>query len=148
MTKTTLPTLALAAVLTFTGVIAASAQETGALIDALVRKKILTPQEAEDVRADLIKENATSNAGKLQLSNSVTSLKLYGDLRLRYTYDTQEPQVSGTDHLSQRSRERLRLRLNADFTLTGGFFGGVQHSRPQQPNSVHDHQVRDESPGF
>ena len=126
MTKTTLTTLALAAALTFTSVIAASAQDSSALIDALVRKKILTPQEAEDVRADLIKENATSNAGKLQLSNSVTSLKLYGDLRLRYTYDTQEPQVSGTDHLSQRSRERLRLRLNADFTLTGGFFGGVQ----------------------
>jgi hypothetical protein len=37
---------------------AAFAQDSGALIDALIRKGILTNQEAEDIRADLVRENA------------------------------------------------------------------------------------------
>jgi len=222
MTKTILTTLALAGVITFGGAAVASAQDSGALLDALVRKKVLTSQEAEDVRADLIQENATSNAGKLQLSNSITSLKLYGDVRLRYQYDNKDPQIEtplagsnyifspndstlinntyyskndkstkfsstpfSTDaqgyavasanvydskgnliyakgarlhdgtgntvrgtvnpatagvgapqHGSQRDRERIRLRLNGDFELAGGFFGGVQLQTTQNSDSA------------
>ena len=220
MTKTTLTTLALASVLTFgTGI--SYAQDSGALLDALVRKKVLSSQEAEDVRADLIRDSATTNAGKLQLSNSITSLKLYGDIRLRYQYDNKDPQIetplAASNYLfspndttligntyyskgdkatkfaatpfstdakgyaiasanvydakgnlvyvkgaalrdsngnrirgvinpslagvgspqqgSQRNRERIRLRLNGDFTLAGGFFGGVQLQTTQASDS-------------
>ncbi len=199
------------------------AQDSSALVDALVRKKILTAQEGEDVRADLIRENAITNAGKLQISNSVTSLKLYGDVRLRYQADNKDPQietplagsnylfsttdaslisggtayyskndgatkftstpwavdskgyaVTGSDifdknknlvyakgsrlvdskghyvrgavnpatvgvgspqHGTQTSRERIRLRLNGDFELAGGFFGGVQLQTGQSSDS-------------
>ncbi|MEI6562150.1 MAG: putative porin [Verrucomicrobiota bacterium] len=220
MTKTLLTTLALAGALTFGSATVASAQDSGALLDALVRKKVLTSQEAEDVRADLIKENAASNAGKLQLSNSVTSLKIYGDVRLRYQYDNKDPQIetplAGSNYLfttnentfmssvyskndgatkfssspwttdskgyvtananvydskgnlivaqgkpllnsrgqqirgvgnpsvtgvgspqngTQTSRERIRLRLNGDFTLAGGFFGGVMIQTGQAADS-------------
>lgn len=222
MTKSTLTTLALAGVLTFGGGTVAKAQDSGALLDALVRKKVLTSQEAEDVRADLVRENATSNAGKLQLSNSVTSLKLYGDVRLRYQYDNKDPQIetalAGSNYLFstndaaligstfyskgdkttkfttspfsanakgfavassdvydakgkliyakgaqlrnsdgspvrgsvnpsttgvgspqngvQRNRERIRLRLNADFQLANNFFGGVQLQTTQAADSA------------
>jgi len=136
MKKTTLTTLALTGFLACGGVASSMAQDSSALLDALVRKKVLTSQEAEDVRADLIKDNAATNAGKLQLSNSVTSLKLYGDIRLRYQYDDKNPQVATADGDSQRSRERIRLRLNADFTLTGGFFGGVQLQTAQAADSA------------
>lgn len=113
----------------------AAAQESGALLDALVRKKVLSAQEAEDIRADLIQENAATSAGKIQLSSSVTELKLSGDLRLRYQYDnrrtTLQPPVADSGslfngHGEQRSRERFRLRLNAEFKLTDSIFGGVQ----------------------
>lgn len=165
---------------------AIQAQDSSALVDALVRKKILTAQEGENIRADLIRENASTNAGKLQLSNSVTSLKLYGDVRLRYQYDNKDPQVQtaaflsdletetvyvngkattayikgdtkvvdpttgkvikgqlkqgkgglGSDQSgSQNSRERIRLRLNGDFELAGGFFGGVQLQTSQAADS-------------
>lgn len=136
MKKSTLTTLALTCFLACGGVASSLAQDSSALLDALVRKKVLTSQEAEDVRADLIKDNATTNAGKLQLSNSVTSLKLYGDIRLRYQYDDKQAQVASPDVDSQRSRERIRLRLNADFTLTGGFFGGVQIQTAQAADSA------------
>ncbi|MEI7958332.1 MAG: putative porin [Verrucomicrobiota bacterium] len=181
--KKTLTTLALAGAFTLGGATGACAQDSGALIDALVRKKVLTSQEAENVRADLIQENAASNAGKLQLSNSITSLKLYGDVRLRYQYDNKDPQIETAAALSdleqktvngkkvyvagntkvvdpatgkvingqlkqgttgkgspqdgsQRNRERIRLRLGADFELAGGFFGGVQLQTTQNSDSA------------
>src|SRR5438045_5645598 len=64
----------------------AHAQDAGALLDLLVRKKIITDQEAEEVRAELTKETATTSAGKLKLSVPITELELYGDMRVRYEY--------------------------------------------------------------
>jgi len=42
------------------------AQDAGALLDLLVRKKLITDQEAEEVRAELTKEAATTSAGKME----------------------------------------------------------------------------------
>ncbi len=218
MTKKFLTTLALSGVLIIGGGAVARAQDSGALLDALVRKKVLTSQEAEDVRADLVRENAASNAGKIQLSNSITSLQLSGDMRIRYQHDNRDPQVetplAGTNYLVsandtafinthyfskgdkttkftssnwttdakgnvvaasdvydsngkllahsgarlltssgkpikgtinpatngigggiRRDRERIRLRLNADFQLGANFFGGVQLQTTQNSDS-------------
>ncbi len=115
--------------------LAAVAQDNGALIDKLVKKGILTSQEAEEVRADLTRDYTITSAGKIQLSNSLTELKLSGDIRLRYQYDNKDYQVDpvgvGTDSDrspsgAQRSRWRFRLRLNADFKLAENFYGGVE----------------------
>ena len=109
---------------------AAYGQDSGALVDALVRKKILTPQEAENIRADLIKEN--TSADKIKLSGPVTELSLYGDLRLRYQYSNLDPQIDvkaptrDPGHGTQGSKFNFRLRLNGDFKLTENWFGGVQ----------------------
>lgn len=164
MTKSTIVTLALASALILGSGAAAFAQgDSGALVDALVRKKILTAQEGEDIRADLIKENAATTAGKINLSNSITELKIYGDIRLREQYENIDPQFEpprtaadgaiATDPTTgkpiykkgssgfgnpqqgvQQDRFRFRLRLNADFKFTEGFFGGVQ----LQTNSASD----------
>ncbi len=135
MTKSILPSLTTAGVLAFAALGSpAFAQDSGALLDALVRKNVLSAQEAEDIRADLVRENAATTAGKIQLGSSVTEMKLSGDLRLRYQYDNRKavdvnpdgPGVGFPQHGQQRSRERFRLRLNADFKLSDQFFGGVQ----------------------
>jgi hypothetical protein len=150
MTQKTLTTWALACALSIGSAAATMAQDSSALIDALVKKKVLSAQEAEDVRADLIKENAQTNAGKLQLGNSITSLKLYGDIRLRYQYDSKEAQTANVAHDNQRSRERIRLRLGADFTLAGGFFGGVGLQTGQSADSANQtvNDYSDSSEGF
>ena len=119
------------------------AQDSGPLIDKLVQKGILNDQEAEELRADLVKDFQTSSAGKLNISSPVTELKLYGDGRLRYQYDDQQNQTvdnkahvgQDSSHVSQRSRFRYRLRLNADFRLTNNFFGGVQIQTGQASDS-------------
>ncbi|MEP7248656.1 MAG: hypothetical protein ABI787_02625, partial [Spartobacteria bacterium] len=56
---------------------AAHAQDNGALLELLVKKGLITDQEAQAVRADLVKESKATSAGKLKLSTPVTELELY-----------------------------------------------------------------------
>ena len=117
----------------------ACGQDSGALVDALVRKKILTPEEAEDIRADLIKEN--HSADKIKLSGGITELSLYGDLRLRYqawNLDSQfDPKVpnGNSGHGAQGSRFNFRLRLGGDFKLPDNWFGGFQLTTARTPDT-------------
>lgn len=114
------------------------AQDSGPLIDKLVQKGILNDQEAEELRADLVKDFQSSSAGKINISTPVTELKLYGDGRIRYQYETQQAQAASPDRVTQRSRFRYRLRLNADFRLTNNFFGGVQLETGQASDSANE----------
>src|SRR6266513_5428830 len=119
------------------GVVAARAQDAGALLDLLVRKKIITDQEAEEVRAELTKEAAETSAGKWKLSTPITEIELYGDVRLRYQYNGGETKstgpvaapgagVAGTNDWQERERERYRLRLGLRGTLLDDWFFGVR----------------------
>jgi Putative porin len=120
------------------------AQESGALLDLLVKKGVITDQEAEEVRAELVQEYAATPAGKINLSTPLTELKLSGDLRLRYQWDDKDEQAPSVDATNpnltanndvQRSRWRFRLRLNADFKLLNDIFGGVQLVTAQAADS-------------
>src|ERR1700737_1585706 len=103
-----------------------------ALLDALVRKGVLTDKEAEQIRAESVKESAGVSAGKIQVGDWVKELKLSGDLRLRNQWGQREAMLLTNRRLGpqdphiQRDRWRFRLRLNADFKLAENFFGGVQ----------------------
>ncbi|HEX8294851.1 MAG TPA: putative porin [Chthoniobacteraceae bacterium] len=126
----------------------AQAASDSALLDALVRKGVLTDKEAASIQADADKEKKESSASKIKLSNSVTELKLYGDIRLRYQYDNKDAQADpagvGVDNAleqrspsgTQRSRWRFRLRLNADFKLGPSVFGGVELQTGQASDSA------------
>ena len=74
----------------------AYAQDNGALLDLLVKKKVLTDQEAEEVRADLVKEYAATSAGKISLSSSITEMKISGDIRMRFQTENRDYEVSPT----------------------------------------------------
>jgi hypothetical protein len=108
------------------GLTAVRAQTDAALLDALVKKGVLSDQEAQDIRTDEAKAYATTPAGKLAISNYVTQLKLYGDGRFRSEYMDEKPQSGATtagDNIVERNRYRLRVGLDETFTdnLTGGF---------------------------
>jgi hypothetical protein len=110
--------------------------DDSALLDVLVKKGILTKQEAEKLEAEVSKEPAPTQGGlesRLKIGDWVQELDLYGDMRFRDYYQTYEqqlppPKVNGFDRNIQRQRIRFRLRLDADFKLAGNFFGGVQLS--------------------
>ncbi len=121
------------AILGFSSVHRAVAQDASALLDLLVKKKIITDQEAEDVRAELVKESASTSAGKWKLSTPITEVELYGDARVRYEIRNGETQ---TDDTQQRNRERYRLRLGLRGTLADDWFFGVRLETSQNPRST------------
>jgi Putative porin len=113
----------------------AQAQSKGdqAILDALVRKGILTEKEADKISAEVSKEMTEGgNLGsKIQIGDWVKALKISADLRIRNQWDERDPLVLSNpatktqDKHIQRDRWRFRLRLIADWELKGGFFGGV-----------------------
>lgn len=100
----------------------ARGQTSEALMDALVRKGILTEQEAEDIKADVAKEHRQYNkitvAGK-----TVSGLNLYGDFRGRY-----EMFASENDAFVNRNRFRYRLRAGLTYTMFDQFEAGFRLS--------------------
>ncbi|HEV3409917.1 MAG TPA: putative porin, partial [Chthoniobacterales bacterium] len=111
--------------------IAAQGQDAGALLDLFVRKKIITDQEAEEVRGELTRESAQTPAGKLKISNPVTELEIYGDARVRYEIRNGQSGAPSTlvtnpDDLFQRNRHRYRLRLGLRGTLMDDFLFGLR----------------------
>ena len=65
----------------------AFAQDSQALIDALVRKGILTQKEDEKIQQEVLKNPAVLEQNPIKLAPWIKELKLGGDLRLRYQYD-------------------------------------------------------------
>lgn len=133
MIKRVLLTQALAVSLAMTGQLA-QAQSKGdqAILDALVRKGILTEKEADKISAEVSKEMTEGGIGsKIQVGDWVNALKISADLRIRNQWDQRVPLVltnpatKRVDRHIQRDRWRFRLRLMADWELKGGFFGGV-----------------------
>jgi hypothetical protein len=128
----------LAAAFFILGGVAARAQDAGALLDLLVRKKIITDQEAEEVRAELTKETATTSAGKWKLSTPITELELYGDARLRYEYrgGRTAGDVAQPNDWIERKRERYRLRIGLRGVLADDWFFGIRLETSQNPRST------------
>jgi hypothetical protein len=122
------------------------AQDASALLDLLVKKKIVTEKEAQALRADLAKQKsapvtATVNTGdKWKLSTPITEIELYGDARVRFESRSGETGAPGTldpthDTL-QRNRERYRLRIGLRGTLADDWFFGVRLETSQNPRST------------
>src|SRR5438270_5495622 len=127
--------------------LAAHAQDAGALLDLLVKKKIITDQEAEEVRADLTKETSSTAAGKMKLSTPITELEIYGDARVRYEYRGGQTAgnapvaspgagVAGAHDWQERERERYRLRLGLRGTLVDDWFFGIRMETSTNPRST------------
>ncbi len=133
--------LALATALLCTG--AAFAQDSGPLIDLLVKKGIINDQEGESLRAELTKDfAANTSAGKLNLSSSIADFKLSGDMRMRHQYETQAPATAtglgptgGKLVTNERTRERFRFRFNGDVTLQKGWTTGFALETGQASDS-------------
>src|SRR3954447_3146622 len=119
----------------------ARAQDAGALLDLLVKKKIITDQEAEEVRGELTREAATTSAGKWKLSAPINEVELYGDMRVRYeqrqgTTAGVVPGSPGPNDTLKRSRERYRLRLGLRGTFMDDWFFGLRFETSTNPRST------------
>jgi hypothetical protein len=116
-------------------------QQDSALLDALVKKGVLSDQDAEDIRASEEKDYASTAASKINLSTSIKSITFYGDLRLRYelrdgvegsqtvtsgTPSTTAAQTGRSGDSEDLNRWRYRLRLGVKGELYDNFFYGIR----------------------
>ncbi len=118
---------------------AAFAQDSGPLLDLLVKKGVINDQEAENLRAELTKDfTANTSAGKMNLSSSIVDFKLSGDMRMRYEYNNQAPEIAagGFAVKNETSRQRFRFRLNGDVTLQKGWTTGFALETGQASDSA------------
>jgi len=116
----------------------ALAQDSGALIEALVQEGILKESKAEEIRAKLSRDYDKTSAGKIKLDTSVKELKLSGDARLRFQHDindAQKPSPTDKTNVTQADRFRLRLRINADYKVSDNFFAGFGLQTTQNNDS-------------
>lgn len=102
----------------------AAAQESAALIDALIRKGILTNQEAEDIRADLVRENNTVPARAMAGGKSSDRLTVGMRMQGQYVnFDTDVPGVAAQPSTVQHAfLRRMYLTLKAG---VGGNWGAT-----------------------
>ena len=113
--------LALAGVLAL-GLTLARAQTDSALLDALVKKGVLTDKEAQDIQASDAKQYATTSAGKFALADYIKKLTFYGDGRLRFENIEQH---SGYSTPYVNDRERYRLRFGLDYNYSDNLISGI-----------------------
>ncbi len=112
----------------------ALAYEIGPLVSLLVKKGLITEEEAEELRAELAMEFAETPAGKIDVADDVKHLQFKSDLRTRYQYEstTIDPDLEALD----RSRWRYRLKLGVDYQFTRGWSTGVQMETAEVSDST------------
>jgi hypothetical protein len=112
----------------------AQAQDS-ALLDALVKKGVLSDQEAEDIRASDAKDYNMTAASKISLASSIKTITFYGDLRLRYEMRDGTTAAGRTGNggalltssdSEDRNAFRYRLRFGLKGTLYDNFFFGIR----------------------
>jgi hypothetical protein len=140
-------TIKLALLAGATALVAASPQaqaelSNDALINKLEQKGVLTADEAKELRV----ENAESNtnllnqlpASKWKLADSIKSIGLYGDLRLRYEYRGVDNALGASPDTYYRERMRYALRVGLRGDLYDDFSYGIRVETSNNPRSPWD----------
>ncbi|MEM9445691.1 MAG: putative porin [Verrucomicrobiota bacterium] len=118
-----------------------NATSSDALIDILVKKGVLTKQEAEEVRADLLSEAMGPPEEKITLKGDsyITKFTLYGDARLRFQWENAQeegPTFDANGEDENRFRYRYRLRLGAEYQFLDDFKAGVRLETSESSDST------------
>jgi len=102
----------------------AVAQDSGALIEALIRKGILTNQEAEDIRADLVRENNTIPAHAMGGGKATERLSIGMRMQTQYANIGTDIKGNPTNPVptDQAFLRRMYLTLKAG---VGGAWGAT-----------------------
>lgn len=119
------------------------AQDSGPLIDMLVRKGIVSAQEAEDLRSELTRDFvANVPAGKLDISTRAARVTLAADVRIRYQYDNLVANnfdaMPSTGPNNDRSRYRYRFRFGPTVALNNNWLMGLRLETAAGSTSTND----------
>jgi hypothetical protein len=111
------------------------AQTNNLLLDLLVKKGIVTQDEADKLKSEaesLGSNNPSASSTKWRIGDGIKSVELYGDIRLRYESRDVRTPVGGHVDLD-RYRYALRLGLRGD--LASDFYYGLRLETASNPRS-------------
>jgi hypothetical protein len=116
---------------------AVRAQTSDPLLNLLIKKGMVTQDEADQVKAELDASktnnaNADASITKWKISVGVKTAELFGDIRLRFE-DRQAQTPTGSRVDLARFRYALRLGLRGD--LTDDFYYGLRLETSSNPRS-------------
>lgn len=118
--------LAVACAVISTGSVMAQG-DGGPLIDALVKKGVLSSQEGEEIRADMTADLAATPGGMITWgSSAVRGVRIYGDARFRYEYNSTRSQNTAQPNEAEDHRYRYRLRVGADYIFAQNWSAGIR----------------------
>jgi hypothetical protein len=103
------------------------AQDSGPLIDLLVKKGMINSQEAEDLRAELLKDSSAGIVSTISGGKSTVGLSLTGRLQIQYaglgaTIDGNPVNPVSTEHFFLR-----RIYLGVKTNLGNGWSGNLNY---------------------
>jgi hypothetical protein len=106
---------------------AAFAQDSGPLLDLLVKKGIVNDQEAENLRAELARDSSTAVVSTISGGKSTVGLSITGRLQVQYAglgtqIDGQSANPVSTEHFFLR-----RIYLGTKATLGNGWTGNFNY---------------------
>jgi hypothetical protein len=111
------------------------ASDGGPLVEALVKKGVLSAQEGEEVRMEMQEAYMGTDGGMLNWgSSAVKGVKLYGDVRMRYQWEDAASNGGSGDR--ERQRLRYRLRIGADYQFSDNFRAGIRLETANGNNST------------
>jgi len=116
-----------------------SASNDDPLVAALIEKGILTDTEANKIQAAIAarQTNLVNSlpASKWKISDSIESMQLFGDLRVRYEYRGADNVPGAVPNTYYRERFRYALRLGLRGDLTDDFNYGLRVDTSSNPRS-------------
>lgn len=110
------------------------------LVDMLIKKGILTADEASQIKSEMAANQsnviATTPASPWRISNAIKDIGLFGDLRLRYEYrGVDNPQIDRPPGTFARERFRYALRIGLRGDLYDNFNYGIRVETSTNPRS-------------
>lgn len=109
------------------------------ILEALIEKGILTKGEAGKIETEIAarQTNAISTlpASKWQMADSIKSMQLYGDFRLRYEYRGVDNVPGAAQNTYSRERFRYALRFGIRGDLFDDFSYGIRLETSTNPRS-------------
>jgi hypothetical protein len=108
------------------------------LLDALVKKGVLTQKEATDIKEENTTNISVMPASKWKISDAIKSIGLFGDVRFRYEYRSADnPQAdnltTGSTYYKERFRYALRAGIRGD--LYDNWSYGIRIETSANPRS-------------
>jgi len=114
------------------------------LVNALIRKGVLTQDEAKQVVAEMAADqtnapaNLPASSPGIKLSDGIKSMQLFGDVRLRYEYRGADNLPGASPEKYDRERYRYALRVGVRGDLYDQFSYGLRLETSTNPRSPWD----------